>query len=76
MRIRLPIGRTLFFLGTFFLSLIALLPMRMAMDWFALPQRGLAAREVKGSVWFSELKEAQFGTVGLGDLNAALRGFT
>ena len=75
MRIRLPIGRTLFFLGAFFLSLIALLPMRLAVDWFNLPERGLAVREVEGSIWFSKLKEAQFGTVGLGDLNAALRGF-
>ena len=74
MRIRLPIGRTLFFLGTFFLSLVALLPMRLAMDWFDLPQSGFAAREVEGSVWFAELKEAQFGTIGLGDLNAGLRG--
>ena len=74
MRIRLPIGRTLFFLGAFFLALIALLPMRLAMDWFTLPQRGFAAREVEGSVWFAGIKEAQFGTVGVGDLNAALRG--
>jgi len=74
MRIRLPIGRTLLFLGAFFLSLIALLPMRMGLDWFGLGNRGLAAREVKGSIWFGSLKEAQFGTVGLGDLFAGLRG--
>lgn len=74
MRIRLPIGRTLFFLGAFFIALLALLPMRMAMDWFGLGSRGFAAREVQGSVWFGALKEAQFGTVGLGDLTAGLRG--
>jgi general secretion pathway protein N len=67
-------GRTLFFLGAFFISLLALLPMRMAMDWFGLGSRGFAAREVQGSVWFSGVKEAQFGTVGLGDLHAGLRG--
>lgn len=74
MRIRLPIGRTIFFLGAFFLALLALLPMRMAMDWFGLGNRGFAAREVQGSVWLSAVKEAQFGTVGLGDLHAGLRG--
>ena len=74
MRIRLAIGRTLFFLGAFFLSLIALLPMRLGLDWFGIPERGLAAREVEGSIWFGALKEAQLGTIGLGDLNAGLRG--
>jgi general secretion pathway protein N len=74
MRIRLPMGRTLFFLGAFFLSMIALLPMRMGIDWFGLDERGLAAREVQGSIWFGSLKEAQFGSVGLGDLYAGLRG--
>ncbi|HEY0114339.1 MAG TPA: type II secretion system protein N [Allosphingosinicella sp.] len=74
MRVRLPIGRTLFFLGAFFLALLALLPMRMAMDWFGLGARGVAAREVEGSVWFGALKEAQVGTIGLGDLHAGLRG--
>jgi general secretion pathway protein N len=74
MRIRLPIGRTLLFLGAFFISMLALLPMRMAMDWLGLGNRGFAAREVQGSVWFSAVKEAQLGTVGLGDMHAGLRG--
>jgi general secretion pathway protein N len=74
MRIRLPIGRTLFFLSAFFLSLLALLPMRMGMDWFGLPEKGLAARDVQGSIWSGALKEAQIGTLGLGDLSAGLRG--
>lgn len=72
MRIRLPIGRTLFFLGAFFLSLLALLPLRVAIDWFGLGNRGLAAREVEGSVWYGALREAQIGSVGLGDLSAGL----
>lgn len=74
MRIRLPVGRTLIFLGVFFLALIALLPMRLAIDWLGLDARGLAAREVQGSVWFGALKETQFGTVGLGDMHARLNG--
>jgi len=74
MRVRLPIGRTLLFLLAFFIALIALLPMRLALDWFGLGERGLAAREVQGSVWYGALKETQFGSVGLGDLHAGLRG--
>jgi general secretion pathway protein N len=73
MRVRLPFGRTLFFLGAFFLAMIALLPMRLALEWFGIGQRGVAAREVQGSVWYGALKEAQLGTAGLGDLQAGLR---
>lgn len=68
MRIRLPIGRTLFFLGAFFLSLVALLPLRLAVDWFGIANRGIAARDVQGSVWFGSMREAQAATVALGDL--------
>ena len=72
MRIRLPIGRTLLFLGSFFFALLALLPMRLGVDWFGLGTHGLAAREVQGSVWRGAFKEAQLGPVGLGDLSAGL----
>jgi general secretion pathway protein N len=74
MRVLLPIGRTLFFIFALVIALLALLPMRLALDWFNLGNRGLAAREVQGSVWYGELKEAQFGSVGLGDMHAGLRG--
>ena len=72
MRIRLPIGRTLLFLGSFFLALLALLPMRLGVDWFGLGTHGLAAREVQGSIWRGAFKEAQLGPAGLGDLGAGL----
>jgi general secretion pathway protein N len=75
MRIRLPIGRTLLFLGTFFLALLALLPLRLGIGWFGLDTKGLAAREVHGSLWRGTLKEAQLGGVGLGDLGAGLHFF-
>lgn len=68
MRIKLPMGRTLFFLGCFFVALLALMPLRMAMDWFGLGNRGIAAREAQGSIWFGSMKEAQAGTLALGDL--------
>lgn len=73
MRIRLPLGRTLFFLVAFLFALVALLPLRLALDWFGLDDRGVAAREAKGSVWLGSLTEAQFGTVSLGDLQVQLR---
>ena len=73
MRLRLPLGRTLFFLCAFLFALVALLPLRLALDWLALDERGFAAREAKGSIWFGGLTEAQFGSVALGDLQAELR---
>ncbi len=73
MRLRLPLGRTLFFLSAFLFSLLALLPLRLALDWLALDQRGFAAREAKGSVWLGGLSEAQFGSIALGDLEARLQ---
>jgi len=73
MRIRLPLGRTLFFVVAFLFATVALLPLRLALDWFGLDERGFAAREAKGSVWLGSLSEAQFGTVSLGDLQAQLR---
>ena len=71
MRIRLPLGRTIFFVAAFFFSLVALIPLRVAVGWFGV-EAGLAAREAEGSVWLGVLKEAQFGRVPLGDLSARL----
>lgn len=72
MRIRLPMRRTAFFLGAFAFSLVALLPLRLAGDWFGLADSGLAAREATGSVWLGALQEAQAGPVPLGDVAARL----
>jgi len=73
MRIRLPLGRSLFFLCAFLFALVALLPLRLALDWLELDARGFAAREAEGSIWLGSLSEAQIGTVPLGDLQAQLR---
>lgn len=72
MRIRLPVGRTLFFLGSFALSMIALIPMRMAVDGSGMADRGFAARYVTGTIWAGGFREAQFANVGLGDVDAGL----
>jgi len=72
MRLRLSIGRRGFFIAAFAFSLVALLPMRLALDWLGLDSNGLAAREASGSVWLGALKEAQLGPVPLGDVGARL----
>jgi general secretion pathway protein N len=71
-RFRLPLGRGLFFLCAFLFALIALLPLRLGLDWFGLSDRGFAAREASGSVWLGTLEEAQFGRVAMGDLGTGL----
>jgi len=70
MRIRLPLKRTVFFLAAFAFSLVALLPLGVAVSWFRVS--GLAAREATGSLWLGMLREAQLGPVPLGDVRARL----
>jgi general secretion pathway protein N len=72
MRIRLPLGRTAFFIAALAFALVALLPLRVVVGWYGLDGRGLAAREATGSLWLGALREAQFGAVPLGDLKARL----
>jgi general secretion pathway protein N len=73
MRLRLRWWRELFFLGALLFSLIALLPLRLAADWLGYGEKGLAARQVDGSVWAGALAEARFGTIALGDVATRLR---
>jgi general secretion pathway protein N len=68
MRFRLPFNRTIFFLAAFAFATVALIPLRVAASWV----RPLAAREASGSIWAGLLKEAQFGPVPLGDVDARL----
>jgi general secretion pathway protein N len=72
MKFRLPLRRTVFFLAALAVALVVLLPLRTAIGWFDLGGRGLAAREAEGSLWFGTLREAQFGPVALGDVEARL----
>ena len=72
MRFRLPLKRTVFFLAALVLALLALLPLRLAAGWFDMGGKGLAAREAEGSLWLGKLREAQFGPVLLGDVDARL----
>ena len=58
----------LFFIAALAFALLAMLPLGLVSSWFP----GLAAREADGSLWLGVLKEAQFGGVPLGDVNARL----
>lgn len=58
--------------AAFVLALVALLPMRLALDTFGFASRGLTARAATGSLWLGALQEAQIGPVPLGDLRARL----
>lgn len=65
--------REIFFLCALLFSLVALLPLRFALDWLGYADKGLAAREARGSVWLGALSEARFGTIPLGDVATRLR---
>lgn len=72
MRIRLPLGRGLFFLCAFLFACVALLPLRLAADWLGLDRAGVAARDAVGSVWGGAVHGAQVRDLELGDLAARL----
>jgi general secretion pathway protein N len=72
-RLRLRWWRALFFLAALLFSLVALLPLRLALGWFGFADKGLAAREATGSVWLGALSDARFGNAPLGDVATRLR---
>lgn len=65
-------GWALFLAAAFLFSLLALLPLRLAIDRLGLGEAGLSARAATGSLWSGALHEAQIGPVPLGDLSARL----
>lgn len=74
MRIRLPLGRALFFACALLFALVALLPLRLAADWLGLGENGVAARDAVGSVWAGALHGTQYRDTPLGDLVTQLNG--
>lgn len=71
-RFRLKTGPVALFGAVFLVALIVLLPLRLVLGAFDLDQTRLAAREATGSVWFGGLREAQVGSIALGDVDASL----
>ncbi|MEO1043982.1 MAG: type II secretion system protein N [Pseudomonadota bacterium] len=53
--------------------LIAFLPMRLALEWSNLGERGLAARDIQGSIWSGRLIDTRFRDIPLGTFDAALQ---
>jgi general secretion pathway protein N len=51
-------------------ALVVLLPMRLALGWFAVP--GFGVGEASGSVWHGRLMGVRFGAIPLGDVSARL----
>jgi general secretion pathway protein N len=73
MRLRLRWWRELFFLGALLFALVALLPLRFAIDGLGFADRGLTARSAAGSLWLGALDEARLGPVPLGTVTTRLR---
>jgi general secretion pathway protein N len=73
MRLRRRWWRELFFAGALLFSLIALLPLRIALDRLGFADRGLTARQAEGSIWAGALAGARFGEVAIGDVGTRLR---
>ena len=72
MRIK-PSARRWLLLGAFCLfALVALFPLRLALDGLGFDRLGLSAREASGSVWLGALNEAQLGPAPLGDVTVRL----
>lgn len=54
------------------LLIIATFPMRLALAWSGAADAGIAAREVRGSIWSGELVDARLGVLPLGTVRASL----
>jgi general secretion pathway protein N len=72
MRIRLRTGRTALFLAMLVVALIVFLPLRLVLGWAGLAEQGLTARSVGGTFWEGSIREARFGDVALGDMDAGI----
>lgn len=69
MRLRLPVRRAVLFGLMLVVALLLTLPLRILLG---AAQPGVAAREVRGSIWSGRLLDAQAGPARLGDLRAAV----
>src|SRR3546814_18492949 len=54
------------------LLIVLTFPMRLALAWADADDAGIAAREVRGSIWSGELVEARLGPLPLGPVKATL----
>lgn len=59
-------------IALFALGFLIFLPMRIALGMTGLERLGVAAREVRGTVWSGRLDQLMLGTVSLGSVDAGL----
>ena len=72
MTIRLRTGRTALFLAMLAVALLVFLPLRLVLGWAGVAEQGLTARSVSGTFWEGTIRQARFGDVALGDLDAGV----
>ena len=70
--IRLRTRPAILFAGLLLIGLIAFLPMRLALGWAGLGEEGFTAQRVTGSIWDGVIRDAMFGDVALGSLEASV----
>ncbi|WP_242096866.1 MULTISPECIES: type II secretion system protein N [unclassified Sphingomonas] len=68
--IRLKTRPTALLGAVFVVTLVLLLPMRLALGMLGAGEQGLSARTVSGSLWSGTLRDAHFAGLPLGDLDA------
>jgi general secretion pathway protein N len=71
-RIHLRARPAILFAGLLLIGLIIFLPMRLALGWAGLGEEGFTARRVTGSIWDGVIRDAMFGDVALGSLEASV----
>ncbi|WP_374942806.1 type II secretion system protein N [Sphingomonas sp.] len=71
-RIRLATARPALFGAMLALALLLFVPLRLILGLAGVGDAGLTARAAVGSVWAGQLRDARFGDVALGDLDAHL----
>lgn len=71
-RVRLSTGPAALFGAMLLVAMIIFLPMRLALGWADVGERGLVSRAVSGSIWGATMREARFGNLALGDLAVRL----
>jgi general secretion pathway protein N len=65
-------ARWLVFAVALVAALAALMPLRLALGWSGLARGGLSARAATGTIWHGTLRDAAFGPIALGDVEARL----
>lgn len=71
-RIRLPLGRTALFVVLLLATMVVIFPLPVAMSALGLREAGLSARTARGSIWTGALREANFGSLPIGDVAVGL----